>query len=142
MHYKSHLATNIELFPPSPKNIVLQCFSAQKRSYCWGKRLEHRCSSRFPTQAEILQPPIGSLVQCPKLHSGLVKKFANYITVLAYYAQFAGNFLDNARIQVSELKKLEEWWLQNFSCTCFFRKLTLMLALLCLKILCFPNNPN
>ena len=65
--------------------------------------------------AEILQPPLGSLVQCPKLHSGLVYKFAKYITVLTYYAQLVGNFLGNARMQVSELKKLEEWWLQNFS---------------------------
>ena len=32
-----------------------------------------------------------------------------------FNAQFVGNFLVNARIQVSELKKLEEWWLQNFS---------------------------
>ena len=35
--------------PPMMKK--KKCFSAQKRSYCWGKRLEHRCSSRFPTQS-------------------------------------------------------------------------------------------
>ena len=47
--------------------------------------------------AEILQPPLCSLVQCPKLHTGLVDKIAVYITVVIYYAQFVGNFLGNAR---------------------------------------------
>ena len=51
LHCKSHLAINIELFPPSPRKYRPIMFQCTKWLYCCGKRLEHRHSSRFPTQS-------------------------------------------------------------------------------------------
>ena len=50
--------------------------------------------------------------RCPQGWGGGVR---GGITVLTYYALFVGKIFDDARLQVSELKKLEEWWLQNLS---------------------------